>query len=178
MNTMDIFKDILSQAFYFPRAILLAIPMFLAWLFWIDNRGHIKDRIASIKGKWWIIAFFIYLSFIMVSTVMGRKEENPFGYFVSHIFPGKNTKVWEMNIENMLMFIPYSFLYLQAYKPQKPWKSTVQLITLTSLFIEACQLFFWLGVFQLSDIIYNIIGGLLGIGIWKLWWKIFPSKCG
>ncbi len=174
----NIIKDLSKQAFYFPRAILLAVPMILAWLFWKDNQGHIREKLAELKRKWWIIIFFIYTSFILVSTVIGRSEENPLGYVTSHIIPGNNAKIWKMNIENMLMFVPYSFLYLQAFKPERPWRSSLLLIILTTLFIEVCQLLFWLGVFQLSDIIYNTIGGILGIGIWKLWKKIFPSKHG
>ena len=172
MNSNKLFEDLASQAFYFPRAILLTIPMLLAWMFWKDNRKHIRERFTALKKKGWIIAFFIYISYILVSTVMGRAKEYPLGCVTTHLFPGNDIKVWTMNIENMLMFVPYSFLYLKAFRPEKPWKSSLIILAITSLFIESCQLLLWLGVFQLSDILYNIIGGIIGTGIWTLWKKL------
>ena len=42
----------------------------------------------------------------------------------------------------------------------------------TSLFIEATQLIFKIGTFQMSDLLYNTLGGLLGALIFVLLRKI------
>ena len=175
MSINDFLGDLIRQAFYLPRAILVAIPMILAWMFWKDNQGHIRERLSALKGKWWITAFFVYVSYILVSTIIGRTKEYPLGSVISHLFPGDDIRVWKMNIENMLMFVPYSFLFLQAFKPDKPWYSSTILVIITALAIESYQLLFWLGVFQISDVIFNLIGGIIGTAVWVLW-KCISSK--
>ena len=69
-------------------------------------------------------------------------------------------------IENILLFIPLTLLFLNAFNPEKPWKASLILSACATGFIELSQLLFWLGEFQLADIFHNIIGGLVGCGIW------------
>ena len=66
------------------------------------------------------------------------------------------------------MFVPLTVLYLQAFKPNRPWEAALKLTIFTSVFIELSQLIFWLGEFQLSDLLYNTIGGVIGIALWML----------
>lgn len=72
-------------------------------------------------------------------------------------------------IGNIFMFIPsailFSILIYDEYSLIKPLLKTVLAAFIFSLIIELCQLIFSKGTFQLSDIVYNTLGGLVGGGI-------------
>lgn len=77
---------------------------------------------------------------------------------------------------NILLFIPFGGFLLASrlkridnfiHKGQRLCLGQVLLCAVSisfgfSLAIEICQSVFWLGTFQLADIFYNTIGGLLG----------------
>ena len=70
-------------------------------------------------------------------------------------------------VENILFFIPISFFFYLAFFDIKDFnlnllKKVVKFSFLLSLFIELTQLILTLGTFQLSDIVYNTIGGIIG----------------
>lgn len=74
-------------------------------------------------------------------------------------------------LENLALFIPFIILLLWCFREKMLGESTKFLTTLWksvftvfifSLTIEFAQLFFRLGTFQLSDLLYNTLGGFLG----------------
>lgn len=74
-------------------------------------------------------------------------------------------------LENLALFIPFTALLFWAYKEKLlgaqvrfgavVWKS-IMITFFFSLSIEMLQLFLRLGTWQLSDIVYNTLGGLIG----------------
>lgn len=71
------------------------------------------------------------------------------------------TKLFFHNvIGNMLMFIPFGFLISYFLKLEKPY-SIIILSFITSVTIEVTQLLIG-RVFDIDDIILNVIGGLIG----------------
>ena len=74
-------------------------------------------------------------------------------------------------IENLVLFIPFVVLLLWAFKNEiigedvrivkVLWKSTVT-VGIFSFVIEFSQLLFHLGTFQISDLVYNTLGGTIG----------------
>ena len=67
---------------------------------------------------------------------------------------------------NIIMFVPYGFFVSYYLDLKKPW-SVFFLILLVSASIETTQLLIG-RVFDIDDIILNLIGGMLGFGIYKL----------
>lgn len=74
-------------------------------------------------------------------------------------------------IENLMLFIPFAVLLLWAFRKEllgdKPGlKKTLWVATKTvgifSFAIEFSQLLFHLGTFQISDLVYNTLGGTVG----------------
>ncbi len=147
---------------------MLATLILLSFLFVRDNKGKLIDRCIRLKNHMPIVFFFCYLSFIMVVTIFTRSITNPY----SSIFQdfGLRSRENGINIEmveNVLLFIPYSYFFCLAFKAKANWKITTKISFYTSLFIELVQLVFWLGKFQLSDVLHNTIGGIIGYLIWK-----------
>ena len=166
----------IEQFKFVPRAIVLTFIVVLAYLFIRDNdRKEIRDKLVSILKKTWLLLFLFFLSFLLVCTLFSRQSIIPYKSVLKGLRLYDNGR-WNMQcIENILLFVPYIFFYLQALAPEKPLKAAFSLSLLTSLFIELSQLIFWLGAFQLSDLIYNVIGGMVG---WLLWyaWKVVTKK--
>lgn len=123
------------------------------------------------------IYYFTYLYIMLYRAVFGRESVyEP----LSKVLEG-----WKMYIRgytglnyedafgNILVFIPYSFLMLFAFgvkfksKADMIMKSTL-FTFLLSLFIEVNQLVFRKGTFQISDLVLNTIGGLIGALIYIL----------
>ncbi len=73
---------------------------------------------------------------------------------------------WKNVVGNMLMFLPFGFFvsyYLRVDKVHLPF----MLVLVTSLAIEIVQMMIG-RVFDVDDIILNLIGGILGYLIYKL----------
>ncbi|NLW71096.1 MAG: VanZ family protein [Eubacteriaceae bacterium] len=77
--------------------------------------------------------------------------------------------------ENILIFIPMG-IYALILRPKAPlWKN--MLIGLyVSLAFETAQYIFALGASDITDLMTNTAGGILGIGIFLLMKKIFKEK--
>lgn len=88
-------------------------------------------------------------------------------------------------IENMMLFIPFTILLLWSFEGKllgqivkfgrTMWLS-VKMVFLFSLGIESLQLLMRLGDFQLSDLFYNTIGGLIGGLIYWCGYKLIHRK--
>ena len=83
-------------------------------------------------------------------------------------------------IENLALFIPFTILLLWAAKDRVLarmtigsvlWNST-KITFLFSFAIEMLQLFLRLGTWQLSDLFYNTLGGVIGGFIYYICYKI------
>ena len=159
-------KDFIRQLWNVPRALMLAVLIALAFLFIAENGNKAKDKIFAFLKQRWTALFLAYLAFILTETVFSRQITNPYQSILKSFAFLEKTEWNKEIIENIVLFIPYSFLYLQAFSSSRPWKSVLLLSCITTVFIEICQLMFWLGKFQIADIIHNIIGGIVGYIIW------------
>jgi glycopeptide antibiotics resistance protein len=71
-------------------------------------------------------------------------------------------------IENVIMMVPFSSVVMWTFKEKigNGWKKILwysgKIAFIFSVSIEILQLLFRLGTFQLSDIFYNTVGGVLG----------------
>ena len=71
-------------------------------------------------------------------------------------------------IENVLMMVPFSAVVMWTFEEKigKGWKKILwysgKIAFCFSLTIEMLQLLLRLGTFQLSDIFYNTVGGMIG----------------
>lgn len=71
-------------------------------------------------------------------------------------------------IENVIMMVPFTGMVMWTFQEKvgSGWKKTLwqsgKIAFIFSVSIEMLQLLLWLGTFQLSDIFYNTVGGVLG----------------
>jgi glycopeptide antibiotics resistance protein len=176
-----IIKSILTALYQpFWAAIMISILFSLLYML-------IKEYNISIKQlliKWYrnflnlrkfriTFIIYIYISLILCKTVLYRSIwANP----LSNVMGGWGLYDADGNltteaIENLMLFIPFAVLLLWAFRKEllgdKPGlKKTLWVATKTvgifSFVIEFSQLLFHLGTFQISDLVYNTLGGTIG----------------
>lgn len=144
--------------------ILLMLAMTLAlWLFYLQWTKRVLWPI------YWYLAYSLYacLLFVMLFTkadTFHGVSLNPLDFLSWH--PG----VLEFLL-NLVAFIPLGAWYgVRA----RPWEFVV-LVLVTILGIETMQYVFYLGVFAVSDILANLLGCVLGYGVY---YKLRPYFVG
>ena len=126
---------------------------------------------------------------ILFRTLLNRSLwENPLsnvmgGWTIWKTVNGKTELTTEC-IENVIMMVPFTVLLMwtMAEKLVKKlcfksiiWKST-KIAFSFSMIIELLQLFMRLGTFQLSDLCYNTLGGMLGGIIYWVYWRLYKNR--
>lgn len=153
--------------------------IFASIMIYITEKIEFKKIIFEIKEKFlkdysykWKVLFFTYLYFMLKKSLLDRSKgmENSleFAFKRDWIFLVKDTWSKVQAVENILFFIPFSFFLVLAFFSNKNiikldlLKKIIKFSFLLSLFIELIQLFSTLGTFQISDIVYNTLGGFIG----------------
>lgn len=139
-------------------------------------RQYIKTGVLSYKNLSTFLLSF-YLCAVVQATVFSRFDK-PRQIPLSNIWGGwlieETMYFYDMTpLWNIILLFPICFLavfYSKAVlKKHHSNKSIILQSTLyaflTSLFVEGMQLIFSLGTFQISDLFYNTLGGLLGATI-------------
>ena len=165
----------LYQSFGF--SILIAI-LFMFYELYAKEHGY-KVAISKWREQFChsssfrrLFALAFYSAMILFRTMFNRSVwVNP----LSDIFGGwtiynVNGELTTENIENLLLFIPFTVLLLWKrntdseikVKPGKMLWCSFKATLAFSVAIEFSQLCFKLGTFQFSDIFFNTIGGILG----------------
>lgn len=112
-------------------------------------------------------------------TIWGNPLDSVLGIWGLHKADGS---IYTENMENLIMFLPLLPLLYRVWEYRTDYrKKKVQEVLLNSLWIgffcslciECCQLFLKIGTFQLTDLFFNSLGGVLG-GI--LYWGFDRSR--
>lgn len=138
----------------------------------MENRQKITRGLAFIYLVilTWIIVFKMQFSFESLPKIRNINLV-PFGESV--IVNGK-VDFGEM-IDNAIIFIPVG-LYLCMLK--KDWKfgKKVGILAGISLTFEILQFLFGIGATDITDIINNTLGGMLGLGIYQIFCKLLKNE--
>ncbi len=167
---------IISQVRFLPQALILTVLLCITYLFVKDNKGHTFDRLKELmKGKLPFVLFVFWAALIFTSTVFARPLTNPYTHIFDFFLYDGWGKFNVVGLLNVLMFVPYTVLYIIAFTPDKPFIKSLQLTIATTILIEVYQLLFWAGQFSLADMTHNIIGGILGYGVWYIIKQVIPK---
>lgn len=180
---VDIVKSIISnvltalyQPFWF--AVILAVLFMFFYLFakksgWKESFKIWWESFKTDKIFRRVFYLAFYTAMILFRTLLNRNMwlnplSNVIGVWGLHNSKGElTTEV----IENLVLFIPFVILLLWCFRDKTVGDSNKLLKTLwqaakfTFIFsfaIESLQLFLRVGTFQLSDLFYNTLGGVLG----------------
>lgn len=180
---MESFEKILKHvltALYEPFGFAVVLAVLFMFLFlYVKDKGWktaVKNwwksfRTSCVFRRTFLLAF--YTAMICFRTLLNRNMwQNPLSSVMGNFgLINENGDLVTEPIENLMLFIPFTVLLLWAFKdkilgeklsfPKTLWRS-VEVTFLFSLTIEFAQLLLRIGTFQLSDLFYNTLGGLLG----------------
>ena len=187
-ETIDLLGKILTNiltALYEPFgfALLLSFLVMFFYLYAYEpdaaGRGW-KNAIVTWYQKFRECVFFRKLfllafvtSMILFRTLLNRNLwMNPLsdvmgGWGIWETVNGERQLTTEC-IENVIMMVPFSAVVMWTFEEKigKGWKKILwysgKITFGFSLMIEMLQLLLRLGTFQLSDIFYNTVGGMIG----------------
>lgn len=182
-ETIDLLGKIITNiltALYEPFGFSLLLS-FLAMFFYLyayepteAGKGW-KNAIVTWYQKFKESVFFrklFFLAFltslILFRTLLNRQLwMNPLsdvmgGWGIWETVNGEQKLTTEC-MENVIMMVPFTGMVMWTFDVEKGvvWKST-KLGLIFSVSIEMLQLLLRLGTFQVSDIVYNTLGGMLG----------------
>lgn len=157
-----IVEDMMHAVCYLPWGMLIGIPLTVL-VVRIVNRSRKKRAKPSLKSLPPAL-FCIYISIMLVITFFSRESGSRPGGVDLQLFStwGINDRNRAFVIENVLLFIPYGFLYRLNFRQTATLARCVALGIFSSLLIELMQLVTARGFFQIDDILTNTIGALLG----------------
>nr|WP_295282768.1 inositol monophosphatase family protein [uncultured Blautia sp.] len=104
---------------------------------------------------------------ILCRSVWGNPLENVLGIWGLH----HDGKIYTENFENLILFMPFIMLlfwareekdHTKGKKVQEVLLNSFEISFCFSLAIETCQLFLKIGTFQLTDLCFNTLGGMIG----------------
>ncbi len=156
----------MSQTILINSYKLIVLSVISYILFIITNRIKLKQKI-NIKQEFIIILFIIYLLilFNIVTTQILNYNDNNMKLFkeITRYKIGSNL-FFKNVIGNILLFIPFG-LFLSYFYKAKCFFILIVTIIYSSL-IETFQLLIG-RVFDIDDIILNVIGSLVGYLLYK-----------
>lgn len=125
----------------------------IAWVFGLNGKNFIKTILfrTLLNRNLWLNP---------LSNVMG-------GWGIWETVNGEQKLITEC-IENVIMMVPFTSMVIWTFqeKVASSWKKILwysgKIAFIFSISIEMLQLFLRLGTFQLSDLFYNTVGGVLG----------------
>ena len=152
---MTAIKRTLSIAFYIVMAFYAFLMLDFFFCFNIISSGVITER------------SFNLIPFKTIWEYLSRENRISVPRVVQNL------------LGNMIIFVPYG-LYLQVLLKNKSVWKILLIVLLTSLAVEILQFAFMRGAADVDDLLLNLCGGLLGIGMYRLlrwmYQKEWPMK--
>ncbi len=157
-----IYADMSQALRYLPYGLAVGIPaaVIAVWLLNLRSKKKQKPPVKWMPAT----AFCVYITVMLAITFLSRESGSRSDVLDLRLFStwGINDRNNAFVIENVLLFIPYGFLYCWNFSRKRKLFRCTLLGAATSLGIETMQLLTGRGYFQIDDIVTNTLGALIG----------------
>lgn len=167
-----IIRDIYAVLRFLPYGIVAGVVV----LIFLEIRNHYRFR----RGKEPLpipaaVSFYTYLAIMLAITYFSRESGN--GKIDMKLFStlGINNRNNAYVVENILLFIPYGIVCPWYFEKLRGFFKNALAGFLTTVVIECLQLVTGRGVFQIDDILTNLLGSIIG---WFLFRLVFDTRRG
>ena len=165
---------------YFQEYLQLNIQN-IKWVFWFgvlflfcfsQKKDYMTQHANQITTVLCDSLLSLSFSFIFVMTLFRRSagadfdfRAKPFeSYYIA--FAEGGIEVLLQIIINIVMFIPIGFLLPCCFKLYEKYRCVLITAVIASVSIELLQLIFRIGLFETDDVINNVFGAMIGLGIY------------
>lgn len=143
-------------------SMVLIASVRIAYLYKRKEEFILHKEILLLTFVLYILCLFQVVTFEDINTVSGNNFI-PFKEIFRYDFGGR---LFVKNIiGNVIMFVPYGF-FATLYADLKKGRSAFLLVALASISIECTQLMIG-RIFDVDDILLNVIGGMLGFYFYR-----------
>ncbi|MDE6385440.1 MAG: VanZ family protein [Eubacterium sp.] len=176
----EIYEIIRLAKDYIAVGIVLAAAFLIGYFL-----THIKKKNKKSKPLWAVFfaAFICYIVVVIGATMLSRHMH--FGMqYVYQLHPFYSYKLawnyflfseWRNIILNILMFVPFGFMLPILFKKLRSfWKVYLAGFAFT-LAIELTQLVFRLGIFEVDDLFDNLLGAMIGYGLFSIVFSVYKK---
>lgn len=151
-------------------SMVLIASVRIAYLYKRKEEFILHKEILLLSFVLYILCMFQVVTSQDINTVTGNNFV-PFREIFRYDFGGR---LFVKNIiGNVLMFVPYGF-FATLYADLKKNKSAFLLVALASISIECTQLMIG-RIFDVDDIILNVLGGMIGFWFYRSMDKLADS---
>lgn len=172
---MDYLKILLNVYLHIPvrlGCLIVFLYTGICMCVFIKQEGIL---ISEVRIKKWIecFSFGIYMLLVLGATLLYRGIGPEYRYelqlFWSYweTFVNGNLGLLPQMLYNVLIFIPWGIGIPILFTKGRNFKCMIYSALIQSLLIEFLQLVFKCGLFEFDDIFHNVVGALVGFGIWK-----------
>ena len=157
------FSDVLEMTWpMILISVVLLSSLRLSYLLKSKEPFILHNELLTLFFMVYVLCMFQVVTFQDVSN-FGENNFVPFKEIFRYSF---GSRLFIKNIiGNMVMFVPYGFFVAYYVKP-KNWKPLFGLVLIASLVIEVTQLAIG-RVFDVDDILLNVVGGIVGYMVYK-----------
>lgn len=176
---VSILRDVLGTLYQNCGASLIIAVLFMGVYMQVKKKGAgsvIQGWVKEFKTstqfrREFFLAFYICMILfrtLLCRSIWGNPLDSVLGNWSLHKADGG---IYTENIENLILFLPFILFLYRVWESKEDYrKKTVKEVLLKSLwisffcslFIESCQLFLKIGTFQLTDLFFNSLGGVIG----------------
>lgn len=121
----------------------------------------------------WIILFKMQFSFQELRHFTNFRGINLIP-FAGSVVKNNQIDIGEI-IYNVLAFIPFG-IYISMLKPSWSFLKKIVPVVGVSLLFEVLQFIFAIGGTDITDLIGNTLGGIIGVGVYIVFHKLFNTK--
>lgn len=151
---------------------------FMTLFLFLQKKNCVKQHMNSITTLICGCLLSLSCSFIFVMTLFRRSigaefdfRAKPFeSYYIA--FAEGDIEVLLQIIINIAMFIPIGFLLPCCFKLYEKYRYVLITAVIASVSIELLQLIFKMGLFETDDVINNVLGAMVGLGIYVVVKKV------
>jgi len=150
-----------------PTAMIIGVSLFVFVIILLLFRVKASYSLFVRQASFCLLMGYSFL--VLCMTIFFREETFEKRYYLQPLwsYGVLYNKLLAQIIMNVMLFIPIGFLVGGALKKKHIW-NTVKIGFVLSFFIELTQLITTRGVFNVDDIIHNILGCVIGYGIFRL----------
>ena len=171
MNNIYLIYHDLLKYFSECHAWALGIAFLCAGIVGV-REYYSKENVSWRKLLWTAVTAFYFLFFLYITLLMrsyGSRRMVELRPFIS-FYP--THPEFHYVIENILLFIPLGILFPIRFSFARRWKRMIGIALCLSLAVEFLQFVFRCGKSEVDDLIANVLGAVIGFGIYRVCQKL------
>ncbi|WP_165868528.1 VanZ family protein [Natranaerovirga hydrolytica] len=143
------------------------------------------SKLCKLLKKVFVTIWWVYILFVVWALILGRSSNMiylnnfkginiiPFKQIGNYIlmYPNGYSQLSNMFV-SIILFIPFGFFIPIIVNKGKNIKNNLLFAFAFSFCIEWTQYMFSRGIFDIDDIILNLTGSIIGLGVYKLLLKV------